>query len=186
MAKKKDFSKIDPALIHYKEAYKSDHLGSWDLEDMLTKGMSLIFTIKEVKFEHTSVAGKKDWYNIAYFKEDIKPLVLNSGNADIVRSFVGGDKHQVVHWKDILIELYIDPRSQAVGGGTTKGVRIKRTQPTFVDKRKPMTEAQFESAKNAILNNGYDKNKLDEFYLVTVEQKNEIDKLIPLNNEPKA
>ena len=172
MSKKKDFSKIDPALIHYKEAYKSDHLGSWDLEDMLTKGMSLIFTIKEVKFEHTAVAGKKDWYNIAYFKEDIKPLVLNSGNADIVRSFVGGDKHQVVHWKDILIELYIDPRSQAVGGGTTKGVRIKRTQPTLQPKPKPvLSEENFERAVAAVKEGKFDKNNLLNNYALTEAQK---------------
>jgi len=45
---------------HYRNVYKSDHLGIADLEEMIEQGKPLIFTIREVKQElGKSVAGKK-------------------------------------------------------------------------------------------------------------------------------
>ena len=34
---------------HYRNVFKSDHLGSADLEDLIEKGNNLCFTIKEVR-----------------------------------------------------------------------------------------------------------------------------------------
>ncbi|MGL5233889.1 MAG: hypothetical protein ACRC8Z_03930 [Empedobacter falsenii] len=43
---------------HYRNVFKSDHLGSADLEDLTEQGTKLIFTIKEVKQEkQAKVAG---------------------------------------------------------------------------------------------------------------------------------
>ena len=38
---------------HYRNVFKSDHLGSADLEDLIEKGHNLCFTIKEVKANST-------------------------------------------------------------------------------------------------------------------------------------
>ena len=93
---------------HYRKVFKSDHLGSADLEDYIEQKKVLVFTIKEVKQEiGVMVAGKKGNHNIAYFTENIKPFVLNAGNSKIVKSFAGGSPF-VEDWKNISIELYID------------------------------------------------------------------------------
>ena len=45
---------------HYRNVFKSDHLGSADLEDLIEQGVQLCFTIKEVRQEKgAKVAGKK-------------------------------------------------------------------------------------------------------------------------------
>ncbi len=136
-------------LTHYRNVFKSDHLGIADLEDMIEKRMDLIFTIKEVKQEfNVSVAGKKGNYNIAYFKEAIKPLVLNATNSKIVKSFCGGSPF-VENWKNVLIELYID-ESVKMKGEVVGGVRISPKQPKPIQVDKPQfTETNFEKAKAA-------------------------------------
>ena len=132
---------------HYRKVFKSDHLGSADLEDFIEEKRPLIFTIKEVKQEiGVSVAGKKGNHKIAYFVEKIKPLVLNATNSKTVKVFAGGS-HFVEDWKNIMIELYIDENVK-MKGEIVSGVRIRPTQPQ--QRQKPeFTEANFEKAKNA-------------------------------------
>ena len=113
---------------HYRNVFKSDHLGSADLEDFIEKGTKLIFTIKEVRQEKgAKVAGKKIDANIAYFVENIKPLFLNATNSKIVKSFTVSKEHPngspfVEEWKNLTIELYIDENVQ-MKGEKTQGVR---------------------------------------------------------------
>lgn len=132
---------------HYRKVFKSDHLGVADLEEFIEEKRPLIFTIKEVKQEfNISVAGRKGNHNIAYFIENIKPLVLNSTNSKIVKSF-NNDSPFVEDWKLTKIELYIDANVK-MKGETVGGVRIRPIQPK--DKIKPIfTEVNFEKAKNA-------------------------------------
>lgn len=113
---------------HYRKVFKSDHLGSADLEDFIEEGKELIFTIKEVKQEiNVSVAGKKGNHNIAYFVEPIKPLVLNATNSKVVKSFAGGSPF-VEDWKGIKVELYIENNIK-FGRDVVSGVRIKPSKP---------------------------------------------------------
>lgn len=130
---------------HFRKVFKSDHLGCADLEDMIEEGKSLIFTIKEVKQEYdVSVAGKKGDFNIAYFVEPIKPLVLNATNSKVVKGFCNNSPF-VEDWKNVRIELYIDEtvkmKREVVGG-----VRIRSYQPQ--EKQKPLfTQDKFAKAK---------------------------------------
>jgi hypothetical protein len=126
----------------------SFHLGVADLEEMIEEKKSLVFTIKEVKIEKgVRVAGKKGDFRIAYFKESIKPLVVNATNGKVIKSFCNNSSF-VEDWKNVVIELYIESNVKSVDGGTTDGVRIRKIQPTT--KQKPIfTEANFEKAKTA-------------------------------------
>lgn len=136
---------------NYRNVYKSDHLGSVDLEEFTEAGRPLIFTIKEVKQEMgAKVAGKKGDFNIAYFVENIKPWVLNSGNAKTIRSFAGKEAtNSVATWKNIPVELYVD-HNVKFGSDIVSGIRIKPIQPTLKPKEKPaFIEANFEKAKLA-------------------------------------
>ena len=132
---------------HYRKVFKSDHLGVADLEDFIEEKKPLIFTIKEVKQEFdTIVAGKKINANIAYFVEKIKPMVLNSTNSKILKSFSKGSPF-VEDWNNTLIELYIDANVK-MKGDVVGGVRIRPIQPKQKVK-KQFTESNFEGAKKA-------------------------------------
>ena len=132
---------------HYRKVFKSDHLGSADLEEMIEDKKPLIFTIKEVKQEiGVMVAGRKGNHNIAYFKENIKPLVLNATNSKVVKSFVKDGSPFIEDWKNLTVELYIDATVK-MKGEVVGGVRIKKVQPKLV--LPPFTEAQFEKAHKA-------------------------------------
>lgn len=109
---------------HYRSVFKSDHLGSADLEELIEAHKALTFTIAYVKQEFgTSVAGKKGNFNIAYFVEPIKPLVLNATNSKTVKALAGGSPF-VEDWKQVPVELYIDANVK-MKGEVVGGVRIK-------------------------------------------------------------
>jgi len=114
---------------NYRNVYKSDHLGVVDLEEFTEQGRPMVFTIKAVKQEvGATVAGAKGNFNIAYFAEDIKPLVLNSTNATTVRR-LGNFGTDVDTWLNIPVELYIDATVK-MKGQIVGGVRIKTVSPT--------------------------------------------------------
>lgn len=157
---------------HYRAVFKSDHLGSADLEDFIEQKKPLIFTIKEVKQElNVSVAGKKGNHNIAYFVEPIKPLVLNATNSKVVKSFCGGSPF-VEDWKNVPIELYIDENVK-MKGETVSGVRIKPVQPN--QKQKPFfSSANFEKALAAKAT----IEQIEKAYQITSETKDEYLRLL--------
>jgi hypothetical protein len=136
-------------MANYRKVYKSDHLGVVDLEEMLEQGKKLIFTIKEVKQENTIVAGNRGDFNIAYFIENIKPMVLNAGNASLVRGFSESKSVDTDAWKNIPIELFVD-QNVKYKGQVVGGMKIKPIKPVLENKVKPQfTEANFEAAKKA-------------------------------------
>lgn len=144
---------------HYRNVFKSDHLGSADLEDFIEQGKPLVFTIKCVKQEkQTKVAGKKMDANIAYFVEPIKPMVLNATNSKQIKLFTGSSFVQ--DWNNVVVELYIDENVKSVSGGTTQGVRIRPTQPQLNPKKPIFTEANFAKAKTA----GATKEQIETIY----------------------
>lgn len=133
---------------HYRNVFKSDHLGSADLEDLTEQGVPLCFTIKEVRQEKgAKVAGKKGDFNIAYFVEKIKPLVLNATNSKQLSIFA--KSKFVEDWSGLYIELYVEENVKAVSGGTTQGVRIRPVMPQKPKQKPLFSQANFEKAKNA-------------------------------------
>jgi len=132
---------------HYRKVFKSDHLGIADLEDFLEEKKQLVFTISHVKQEYsTKVAGRKIDANIAYFKENIKPLVLNATNSKQVSKFVGSSF--VEDWVNVIVELYID-RSVKMKGDVVGGVRIRPKQPIVQKPELTPTHKRWEEAKKA-------------------------------------
>lgn len=138
------------ATDNYRNVYKSDHLGSVDLEEFMEAGRPLVFTITHVTQGKAKVAGKSGEFNIAYFAEKIKPWVLNSGNAKVLRTLAGKEAtNSVSTWKNILVELYIDYNVK-FGTEIVSGVRLKPIAPVIAQKAKPVfTDANFEKAKTA-------------------------------------
>jgi len=118
---------------HYRKVFKSDHLSSYDLEDFLEQGLVLEFTIKDVQqFTATKVAGKSIAANIAYFIEDIKPMVLNATNSKILSTLTGSSF--VEDWKNFTVELYI-LKNIKFGNDKVEGIRIKETIPKVLSEQ---------------------------------------------------
>ena len=128
---------------HYRKVFKSDHLGIADLEEFIEEKRPLIFTISHV-IQHygTKVAGKKIDANNAYFIDPIKPMVLNATNCKVLKKLSGGSKF-VEDWKNLEVELYIDPNVK-MKGEVVGGLRIKDEPP------KPLTKSEIEVLKETL------------------------------------
>ena len=151
---------------HYRNVYKSDHLSVSDLEAFTEEGKSLCFTIKEVRQEiETKVAGKIIDANIAYFKEDIKPLVLNSTNAKAISKFA--KSAHVENWNNIYVELYID-KSVKMKGQVVGGIRVRKVQPVKVKPVLDQKSDKWEMAKSAV-KDGSTFESLNKHYSITKE-----------------
>ncbi len=163
---------------HYRKVFKSDHLGSADLEEMQEEGKDLYFTITHVKQEWGKmVAGKMGNFNIAYFKEDIKPLVINSINSKKLVSFTGSK--YVEDWKNVRVELYVNDNVR-FGKETVSGVRIKNTQPKAATKKVeklPINGKRFEAALKAVEAGTHTADQIKKGYALTKEQIAQLDKI---------
>ncbi len=159
---------------HYRKVFKSDHLGVADLEEFLEEGKSLVFTIAKVKQEiGATVAGRKGDYNIAYFVEKIKPLVLNSTNSKRVKNFCKNSPF-VEDWTNVKIELYID-KGVKMKGDIVGGVRIKTKQPTTGEKPKTgISPKRFLAALESIKAGTFTADKLRAQFILSDEQEAKI------------
>jgi hypothetical protein len=150
---------------HYRAIAKSDHLGVADLEDFIEEKKAMIFTIKHVKQEFgATVAGKKGNFNIAYFNESIKPLVLNSTNSKVIKVFAGGSPF-VEDWSNITIELFID-ETVKMKGELVGGIRIKNIKPSF-----PILTVDSKAYQNAVthIKNGGSIADIEKRFILTKE-----------------
>lgn len=139
-------------MTNFRRVYKSDHLAVSDVEELKEGGSDLIFTIREVKQEWgVVVAGKKGNFNIAYFVEDIKPWVLNAGNAKILRGWAGSI--DVEKWVNLKVQLFINPNVK-FGSEQTGGVRINPKQPKGKQTITPSSGEAWDRAVASFKNNG--------------------------------
>jgi len=151
---------------HYRKVFKSDHLGVADLEEFIEEGKRLVFTIKEVKQEYDiMVAGRKGNHNIAYFKEKVKPLVLNAGNSKIVKTFNNGSSF-VEDWSNTVVELYIDSMVK-FGSDTVSGVRIKPVQPKMKKPELTPDNKNWSKAKAAVKMANATRESIEKNWIIT-------------------
>jgi len=153
---------------HYRKVFKSDHLGQADLEDLIEQGSNMVFTIDRVEQRFNErVAGKKINCNVAYFKENIKPLVLNATNSKVLRSFNGGSPF-IEDWSNTIVELYID-RNVKMKGEMVGGVRINKRQPR--EQKEVMCEnhPHWEMGIQKVRTEGWTIEMVREHYKITEE-----------------
>jgi hypothetical protein len=140
---------------HYRKVFKSDHLGRADVEEFIEEGKSLIFTIEKViQYELIEgndrsgvvVAGKRIGANIAFFKESIKPMVINAGNSDIMAAMM--NSKFVEDWKNVTVEIAIDP-SKRFKGKVVGGLVIK-SKPISWEPVEQLFEVKKESLSDEI------------------------------------
>lgn len=160
----------------FRKPFISNHLGVIDLEAMIEAGQSLVVTVVRATQEDTRVAGTKGLFNIAYFKEQIKPLVLNSTNSKKLRELSGSKSVHIEEWiqQPIQIELYIDA-SVKMKGDVVGGVRFKKPAPAKI--KEPITDERFAGAIKAIQEGTYKRETLIQNFQLTKEQQDELSKL---------
>lgn len=113
---------------HWKKLTNPNYLGTYALEP----GKDLVVTIADVKKEEvTSPGGDKDDCTVVYFKEDVKPLILNITNAKQIERLY--QTPYIEDWPGKQIQLYIKDDIEAFGK-ITSGIRIR---PKVPQKRKP-------------------------------------------------
>lgn len=150
---------------NYRNVYKSDYLGAIDLEEMTDKKQSLQFTISDAKqIKGANIAGTKKDANIIYFKEGIKPLVVNATNGKVLKEITGSI--YLEDWKGTIIELYVDANVK-MKGEVVGGVRIHKKKISATPQKPQFIESMFEKAKAG----GFTMQQIEQSYSVSPEVK---------------
>lgn len=95
--------------------------------ECLRQGEEIVATIKEVKSEKiTDRKGKSAIKPVAYFVEDVLPMVLNVTNCDTLTALFGSGEPK--NWVGNKVQIYVVQAS--VGGIMTPSLRIRNFRPT--------------------------------------------------------
>jgi hypothetical protein len=155
---------------------KSTHIAGIDVETIITEKSKCVLTIKEAYYSTgVDVSGNKTDGYFLEFEEDVKPMVVNSGNrkkiADIVKELkklTSIESRNIGNWIGVQIELFFDP-SIKFGKEVKGGIVVK---PKVVIKEKqPITDERFNTALEAIKSGKFDKEKLVSDFMLTATQK---------------
>lgn len=115
---------------HWKKAFNSEYIGAADLQDY----NDIILTIKEVRLEVTRGTKDKEMKNVAYFVENMKPMILNATNCKAVRKLAGGSNF-INDWNNIRVTVYVERNVKAFGE-VTDALRIRSTPPPLPQEQK--------------------------------------------------
>jgi len=160
-------------MADFRKPFKSDYLGVIDLEGMLEEGKTLKFTVVRAEQSTVSVNGKSGLFNICYFQEQIKPLVLNSTNSKKLREIAGSKSVHIEQWvtSPLEVELYIDAMVK-MKGEVVGGVRMKKPAPAKA--KENITPERYAKAVELIKAGSYKKETLIENFNLTKEQQDEV------------
>ena len=107
---------------HWKKLTNPNYLGSWSFQP----GEEKTVTIKEVKQEIVKNQNGSEECTIAYFDEDVKPLILNKTNAEMITKVWGTPF--IEDWGGCKIKLKV--KKVSAFGEMTDAVRVSPERPT--------------------------------------------------------
>lgn len=159
-------------LTHWKNQFNYDYLGAYSLPD----GKDITLTIKETKKEMvTGANGQKSECFVAYFHENVKPMILNKTNCKTIEKL----------YKTPNIEEWINKRIQIGSvrinafGEITDCLRVRAfiPKPADADNRPTVTTGSV-VWKNILdgLAGGYTVAQVEKKYKLTKEQIKELQK----------
>lgn len=164
-------------LTHWKDQFNYDYLGAYSLPD----GKDIILTIKETKRETVVGAnGQKGECFIAYFHENVKPMILNKTNCKAVEKL----------FKTPAIEEWVNKQIQIGSarinafGEMTDCLRVRPFAPKPIEDARPTVATGSAVWKNIIdgLAGGYTVAQVEKKYKLTKEQIKELQKHEISNN----
>lgn len=162
---------------------KSTHLAGVDVDAIVYEKGKCLLTIKETYYnEGVNVSGNKtDGYFIE-FEEDVKPMVVNSTNRQIISKIIkqklkctSAESRNISNWKGQKIELYFDENVKMMGK-ITGGIKVKLIDPTpNIDDKKAIellkSSKDLEDLKNNYLSLSQDEKKLPKVNALKEELK---------------
>ena len=90
------------AQTHWKKLTNPNYLGAYSIED----GKPLVLTIRNVKQEVVIGSdGKKEECIVCYFKEDVKPMILNVTNCKTIEKITGTP--YIEQWSGNIIQISV-------------------------------------------------------------------------------
>ena len=126
--------------MSWKKCFNKDYLGSHDLDE----GKDLIATIDHVEVKEVKdTSGKASKCNVAIFKGNVKPMILNVTNCKVIKNF--GGSNYIEDWSDIPIQIYV--KEVTAFGETTEGLRVRPKQPNV---KKPVLNPEHQAWPQAI------------------------------------
>lgn len=154
---------------------KSTHIAGVDVEAIIAEKGKCILTIKEAYYSKgVDVSGNKTDGYFLEFVEDIKPMVVNSGNRKTIallckteKNISSIDSRNISNWVGMRIELTFDPNVKMMGQ-MVGGIKVK--PQSVVIEKKPLSEANFLKALESIKNGTYSVESLKNDFKLTPEQ----------------
>lgn len=109
---------------HWKKVFNKDYLGSHDLDE----GKDLIAEIDRVEIKVVKDSSGKDGKcNVAIFKGNVKPMILNVTNCKTIKRFSGSN--YIEEWSNVPITIY-SIQIKAFGE-EMEALRIREKQPVL-------------------------------------------------------
>lgn len=154
---------------------KSTHLAGVDVETIISEKGKCVLTIKEAYYAtNVDVSGNKTNGYFIEFVEDIKPMVVNSGNrktiANIVKtlkSMSALESRNIGNWTGIKIELIFDPNVKMMGQ-IVGGIKVAPISPILDFSDKNAIDVLSKSKTLLELKDNWSKLSKDEQALATV------------------
>jgi hypothetical protein len=107
---------------HWKKTFNKDYLGAHDLDN----GKDLVAVVDHVEVrEVKDTSGNNSKCNVAVFKGNVKPMILNVTNCKIMKAFAASN--YLEDWHDIPIQICI--KEVQAFGDTVEALRIRPKQP---------------------------------------------------------
>ena len=115
---------------------KSTHLAGVDVDIIISEKGECLLNIKDAFFDRgVDVSGNKTDGYFLEFSEDVKPMVVNSGNRKIIgkiaqeiKKLNDTDSRNIGNWIGLTIELYYDSKVTMMGK-RTGGIKVKEKAP---------------------------------------------------------
>ncbi len=159
---------------HWKSGVKSPYLGAWDLTDYNDKNA----TIQKVVRELTDGLPKNEVLNVAYFVEDLKPMVINATNSKRIAKITGSSF--IDDWNNVEVTLYVQKDVKTIGGEYADGLRIRHE--TKVKKNLTPDLPMWQTALFRLSKGTLTREKIEANWKISDENWN---KLVEESKKPK-
>lgn len=152
---------------HWRKHDKTDFLGVADIDEMGKTEINL--TISKVEYKQAKVRGKNGFFRIATFIEKVKPMILNAGNAKVIKKMSNNSQY-LEDWVNVSVTVYVK-EGVKFGHEITEGLRIKPNTKTKTKLSKDTPE--YENVVKAI-ENGYTIEQIKTKYDISKELEAEL------------
>ena len=166
---------------------KSTHIAGVDVDMIIAEKGKCILTIKEAYYTtNVNVSGNKTNGYFLEFIEDVKPMVVNSGNRKTIASIVkikkglsATESRNIGNWTGLKIELLFD-ENVTMMGKKTGGIKVSPVSPVVkVDDKKPIELLESSKTKKELQINWSKLNKEQQSYPTIVAVKDKLKNELP-------